>query len=198
MNCTGLINAGIGSDCKLPTKGYEREGVIINRDDIDFGSLADPTNNTYATMPLKSGKTGFKIIQLGDQPFEGTKSSLRKGTYGNGFDHILQIVVLDNTPAVSHDIIDALASGEFVVILECKDKGGSSKNGAFKVYGIEVGLKAETMENDAYSEAAGGWIVTLKEEANSSACYLFATSYAATKTLVEGLLPSASSSSDAQ
>ncbi len=190
MNCTGLISANVGSPCKVPVKGYEREGVIINRSDIDFGTLGTPTDNVYANIPLNTGKTGYKIVQLGDTPFTGTKTTLRKGTYGNGFDHTIQIVVLDNSPSVAHDIIDAIASGEFVVILECKDKGGSAKNGAFKIFGIEVGLKAETIDNDAYSEAAGGWIVTLKEEANSSACYLFATSYSATKTLVEGLLDS--------
>lgn len=193
MNCNGLITAGIGSACKLPIKGFEREGVIINRADVDFGSLGDPTNNIYSSLPLKSGKTGFKIIQLGDNPYEGTKTSLRKGTYGNGFDNILQIVVLDNDPSVAHNVIDAIASGEFVVVLECKDKGGSTKNGAFRLYGIEVGLKAETLENDAYSEAAGGWIITLKEQANSSALYLFSTSYSATATLVNGLLPSSNS-----
>lgn len=70
------------------------------------------------------------------------------------------MVVLANDPDVCNDIIDGLANGDFVVVLENKAKGlNKTENpgdSAFQVYGYYQGLKAAEIGNDKYSEETEG------------------------------------------
>lgn len=105
----------------------------------------------------------------------------------------MNMVVLANDPDVCNDIIDGLANGDFVVVLENKAKGlNKTENpgdSAFQVYGYYQGLKAAEIGNDKYSEETeGGWNISLQEtKVPKSALFLYKTSYDATKTLVETL-----------
>ena len=143
----------------------EANGVIINRQDIDFSATVfDATRkNIIKTLVLKTGKKGYEVYCPGSTPFTGTKTSLEKGTYKNKWTVDLPLVVLDNGPEVCEDVIEGLANGEYVVILRNKHKG-SDGNAEYQVYGYYQGLRAETIENDKYSEDTdGGWSVALKE-----------------------------------
>ena len=103
------------------------------------------------------------------------------------------MVVLANDPDVCNDIIDGLANGDFVVVLENKAKGlNKTENpgdSAFQVYGYYQGLKAAEIGNDKYSEETEGDGISLckKPRFPKSALFLYKTSYDATKTLVETL-----------
>lgn len=193
--CDNLINRAIDINCSDPiTKGLEANGVIINRKDIDFGAttFAASGDNTIETLVLRGGVKGYEVYVPGATPYTGTKVSLEKGAYLNTFVNDVSLVVLDNGPDVSKGVVDALANGEFVLILENKHKGkANSKIGssAFQVFGYYQGLRAETIENDKYSEdAKGGWMIVLKETGvPKSALFLFKTDYATTKTAIETL-----------
>ena len=54
--CQALIDANIEPTCEDLASGYEKTGVIINREDIDFAtsvfSATDP--NTLTALTLKS------------------------------------------------------------------------------------------------------------------------------------------------
>lgn len=164
--CDEILKKAITIDCDNPiTKGLEANGVIINRQDIDFAATVfDATRkNIIKTLVLKTGKKGYEVYCPGSTPFTGTKTSLEKGTYKNKWTTDLPLVVLDNSPEVCEDIIEGLANGEYVVILRNKHKG-SDGNAEYQVYGYYQGLRAETIENDKYSEDTdGGWSVALKE-----------------------------------
>lgn len=171
--CESLISRDITMACdELVARGLESNGIIINRNDIDFGATVfDSTApNVIKTLALKSGKKGYEVAQLGNTPFTGTQSTLNVGTYRNTWTHQLPLAVLANNPDVCDKIIDGLSNGQFVVILRNKTKGNE---GEYQVYGYAQGLVASEGTNEKYSEETdGGWLITL-QEANTPKCAMF-------------------------
>ena len=194
--CDDLVKKDLALTCDDPiTPGLEQEGIIINRKDVDFAASTFNTTrkNVLETLALKAQKKGYKIQVLGSTPYTGTNTALAAGTYRNTFTHTVAIVVLANDPDVCADIIDGLANGEFVVILENKHKGlqkeENAGDSAFQVYGWYNGLKASEISNDKYAEETdGGWSISLQEtKVPKSALFLFKTDYDTTKTAVDTL-----------
>lgn len=175
--CETILNKEIAVACEdMVSKGMEADGVVINREDIDFTATEfDETNkNIIKRLVLKSGKQGYKVVQPGNTPYTGTKSSLVVGTYRNSWTHEVVIVVLANNPDAAANIIDRLANGKFVLVLRNVTKGKDG-SGEFQVYGYAQGLTCSAGENDKYSEdTEGGWLMTLQEtSAPRSAMFLF-------------------------
>jgi hypothetical protein len=198
--CDLLISKDIAPSCTDPiVPGFENEGIIINRDDIDFGACAfnATRKNVIETLVLKSGKRGYKILVMGAQPFNGTSTAFAAGTYRNTFTNTVAFAVLDDGPDVRNDVIDALANGEFVIILENKfkslEKQQNKGDNSFQVYGWYQGLKASEMSDGKYSEDTdGGWAVTMQEtKSPKSGLYLYKTGYSETAAMIETLLTEA-------
>lgn len=184
--CDSLIKKDIAANCgSVFTSGMESNGVVINRQDIDFAATVFDTTrkNIIQTLALKTGKKGYEVYCGGAKPFSGLKTSLSKGTYKNRFDNDVPLVVIDNDPDVAEDIIEGLANGEFVVILRNKHKAEDGK-AEYQVYGYYQGLRAETIENDKYSEDVdGGWSIALKETGTpKAAMFYYKTSATVTAT----------------
>lgn len=193
--CESIIKKDIIPNCADPlNKGIERRGVIMNRSDIDFGAVlfSEVSPNILESLPLKSGKRAFEIVQPGATPFNGVKSTIEPGAYRSTTTHEVPIIILDQGPETA-EMVDNIANGEYVIILENKFKGikATSNPGAaaFQVYGFHQGLYLATGDSDKYSsDTHSGWALTLKEtEAPKSAMYLFKTSYSATQTLIDTL-----------
>ena len=186
MNCNGIISQGLSATCKDHPNGFEQVGIIMNRPDIDFGNVVFNTSSTNSikTMPLLTGKGGYKIVQFGTKPFNGTKKSgVSKETAPGKMTKTVQFFVPDHDPAVDEGFIDALLNGEFVMITEHKDKNATANDAAFEIFGFHNGLHFSAIEQDEYGDYGSGWLVTMEEtEAPSSSMYLFDTSYSATKT----------------
>lgn len=187
----------IAQDIKIPcedqvTKGLESDGLIINRNDIDFAKTVIE-GNVIKTLVLKTGKKAYEIRQEGANPFTGTKTELNVGTYRNSWKNTVAIVVLANTPDVCSNIIDGLANGKFVVILRNLSKGADG-GAEYQVFGFAQALKAASGENDKYSDdTEGGWLVTLEEESVPKAAYFFFdTSSETTAAKYQSLLTEAS------
>lgn len=76
--CEYLIAQAITENCDDPlVKGLEKRGIIINRDDVDFGAVefAADKSNVVSALPLLSGKKAFEIYQPGNTPFTGSNSA---------------------------------------------------------------------------------------------------------------------------
>lgn len=160
----------------LSVKGVKRNGLIFNRADFD----PDPSErvtftrggNCYSVLPLLEGKRGYHITQPANNPFEGTKTEASKGKYVTTFNHTLQFVIL-NHGNYTAAIIDELANGEFVVMLEPNQSNNEpatqtspivAVNGAWEVYGLDNGLKLETAVRELYNDdTLAGWLVTMTE-----------------------------------
>jgi hypothetical protein len=195
--CDGLIGKDIIVDCADPiSKGIESNGVIINRDDIDWDSKvvydAD-RGNVLTALGLKDGKRGYKIVIPGTQPFNGTTTTLEVGTIRNTFTNNVGAVILANDPDVVREVIDGLASGKFVVVFENKYKNLKAEENAgdstFQIMGLLQGLVAATLENDKYSDdTQGGWNVVLTETGvPEAALFLYKDDLPTTRSMFESL-----------
>lgn len=192
QSCDFKLAADLMANCENPsTKGLRNYGWIINYDDIDLESCVRDENNPniLTTIVLQSGKKAHRMYVPGKTPFTGTNKSLADGTYRKTFTKGVNLVILDNGPDVVNDIINPLANGQFVVILENKYGGKDGKN-TFEVYGFEQGLTATALADDKYSEDTdGGWSATLEESgAPSAGIFLFNQSVAATRTALATLV----------
>lgn len=192
QSCDFKLAADMVANCKKPSiKGLQNNAYIINRNDIDFESSVRDEENPYiiTNLVLQSGKKAFRLYVPGKTPYTGTAANMVEGTYRNNFDKTFNFVVLDNGPDVVRDIINPLANGEFVVIMENKYSGEDNKN-TYEVYGFEQGLRASAIANDKYSDdSEGGWSGTLTESgAPSAGLYLFNQTVAATKTAIDSLV----------
>jgi hypothetical protein len=189
--CETLIAKDISFDCdEMSVKGLEADGVIINRNDVDFSKTVfdDDAKNIIKQMVLKSGKKGYEVVQMGNTPFTGTTSTLAVGTYRNTWTHEIPIAVLANDPEVCEKIIDGLANGTFILVLRNKAKGSQGK-GEYQIFGFYQGLVASAGTNEKYSdETEGGWLMTLQEtNAPKSALFLFDTDSEATQARYNAL-----------
>ena len=195
-NCEALILQDIAPNCANPiVKGLERNAVIVNREDIDFGAIVYNASrpNVVEDLPLLEGKRGYGVYVYGDAPFTGTKTSMVVGTHRNTFTNDFSFVILDNDPDIAANVIDGLANGDFVVVFENKYKNASKattpNDSAFQIFGLHQALNATAIENDKYSDdTEGGWTVTLQEtQAPHAGMFLYKTSYATTKALFDSL-----------
>ena len=193
--CEYLIKQDIEKNCDdLVVAGIEANGVILNRKEIDFGATVfdDVRKNVIKTLVATS--KGFSIYVPGPKPFNNTATTMEKGTNRNSFTNDVGFVILDNDPDVCENIIDQLANGEFVIIYENKFKNTNKPltpgDSAFQIVGYYQGLKAETLENNKYSEdTEGGWNVLLKEtKSPKSGLFLYNTSYTVTQQQIQTLL----------
>lgn len=191
--CDDILKKDISPSCDDPVvQGWEQEGVIMNRADVDFAATVfnATRKNVIETLAMKEKKKAYKVVVPGKTPFTGTTTALATGTYRNSFTNTITLVILANDPDVCADIVDGLANGSYVVVLENKYKGLQKEenpgDAAFQVFGYYQGLTATTIENNKYSEETeGGWSVTLEEQkVPKSALFLFKTSYEATKTAI--------------
>ena len=195
--CDDIVKKDIAIDCENQlVPGFEQEGVIMNRKEVDFALTQFNTTrkNVIETLAMKSQKKGYKVVVGGKTPFTGTNTALAVGTFRNSFTNTVNMVILGNDPDVCADIIDGLANGEFVVVLENKSKGlakdSNAGDSAFQIYGYYQGLRAAELSNDKYAEETeGGWAVSLQEtRVPKSALFFFKTDYKTTKAAVDALV----------
>ena len=187
--CQALIDANIEPTCEDLASGYEKTGVIINREDIDFAtsvfSATDP--NTLTALTLKSGKKGFKIVDNSLNPFASSTNKGVAGTYTNSYTKEVHFGTPSDTPEVAK-VIDELANGEFVVVLQKKQKNGGKSE--FEVVGFENGCRADAgnITNEPASDDGDRWNVVLTEKrARKSKIFLFNTDAATTEAAVAAL-----------
>ena len=159
--CDFVIERAIqGYDCSNPmVKGAESMGVLLNRQDIDYNEVASvsPFLLNFAEQIKKCGTVGYRILQPGKTPFNGTQQELVEGTYQNTMTNTLQIVVLRQDADWAKQLF-ALMNGEFVAILR-------NKNGSEQVYGYEAGLHCTGAVRELYNDdTLSGWLITMTEE----------------------------------
>jgi hypothetical protein len=192
QSCDFKLAADLVADCdNASVGGIKNTGYILNYDDVDFESCVRDESNRFIlqNLVLQTGKKAYRIYVPGKNPFTGTNSTMVAGNYRNKFTRTAGIVILDNGPDVVRDIIDPLANGKFIIVLENKFAGKDGKN-TFQVYGFEQGLSATALVDDKFSEETdGGWSATLEESnAPSPAIFLYNNSVATTRAALQSLV----------
>lgn len=195
--CEKLISNCIAADCANPLyAGVDSMAYIANYSDIASVTYDEQNPSIITAITMKTDTIGsdavarcfYTVQQLGNKPYEGSQTELVEGTYGNRFNHTVQLAVVDNGPAVTEQIIDRLANGKFVVIFK-NDYVHSSGDNKYQVYGIAKGLKCTAVTREFYGDNESAYVVTLVEEnAPKSGLFLYSTSESATDTMVENLV----------
>lgn len=183
--CEYLISKDIQADCSDPIfAGLEQMGYIINRGDI---ASFTKSGGIVSAITLKTGTKAFQIQQMGQQPFNGTGSEMQEGEVMNTFNRKVQFIILDNSPDVAEKIVNPMANGEYVIIVENKYKVDASKN-AFEVYGLDKGARATAITEDKYNNMAG-WVCELTEtETPNSNTFFWDTDYDTSAAALTALL----------
>lgn len=180
-------------DCANPmTKGVQRDAVIINRADIEKITKDADNPAIITAIQLKSGKKGYKVVQLGKKPFNGTTTALQANDNGNTVNKVITIRIMDAGPEVSQNVLTPLLNSDFVVIFK-NNYGGADGKARYEVFGAEQGLTVTAFDSDKYGEdAQAGYVVALTEEAAPTpAVYLWSTDEDTTASLVESLTATA-------
>ena len=161
--CTSAgLTANLALDCAKPRiKGYEQVGIIILKSDIDLATTSvDATNPRIITsLALKAAKKAAVIYNSKNTPlpFNGTQAVYNREA--DAYDKTVQFYYEGIGGAVSKNAIEPLKDGDYVVVLERKQKYGA---GSFQVFGWQKGLSAG---NDGgaqvQDEETGYWLITM-------------------------------------
>lgn len=186
--CLGVISANIDEDCDNPRViGYEDTAVIVNRSDLDWTGVTYNASNKriVEAIALASGKTPFVIYnpRLSNPSFNGTQTALNADT-GN-YTKTLQFYYKGIGGEAAANVVEPLAKGEYVVILQRKDHTG---HGAFQIFGLQNGIYATEQVQD---ETTGYWLMTMAIDEPFAETEFFKTDYASTKALFDALVAQA-------
>lgn len=194
MVCEELLTAGYSHACDGQRRGFEADGVIINRADIDFSTSTLKTGTNKGTIVLKSGAKGYAIVQPANNPFDGSASELNVGTYVNTWTKNIQVLLMSVGPDTSA-LVDKLVNANCVLILRNKQKydSGSSTpddESEYEVFGIENGLKVSAGSRTPNDEdTMGGTLLTLTESnAPSHGMFMWDTDKATTDAAYTALV----------
>lgn len=187
-NCINKLTANISYDCTTANRakgGLESKAVIINRSDLDFTAITE-SGATVTNISLKAGTSGYEIGWVKQLGNTASEFSVNDGL--DTYNHSFACRVFGQS-ASDAERIKELGEGEFVIVVETKFKGTNNAS-AFKVFGIENGLKMSegtftSLEND------GSFLFTLSSVENFGESYPYKvyleTSYTTTKAKFDAL-----------
>ena len=186
--CLGVISANIDEDCDNPRViGYEDTAVIVNRSDIDWTTVVYNSSNKriVENFQLLKDKKPFVIYnpRLADASFNGTQTALNADT--RHYTKTLQFYYKGIGGEAAANVVEPLAKGEYVVILQRKDHGG---HGSFQVFGLQNGIYATEQVQD---ETTGYWLMTMAIDEPFAETELFKSDYATAKAAFDALVAQA-------
>ncbi len=193
--CDTAITNCIKANCNNQMfSGVNPEALIANFNQISgiTWSLTNGNICTGITMGNDGATTPtdycwFTVEQLGKEPFSGSQTELVEGTYGNKFTNTITLAVPDNGPEVCHDIIDQLANGKFVVLIQ-NDYVHTNGDNKYQLFGAKKGLRCTAMTREFYGDNNSYYIVTLTEEnAPISGAFFYVTDESTTDSAVAAL-----------
>lgn len=167
--CEKLISSCISASCDNPIfSGIEQVGFIFNFQHVT-GYTVDENNPNLVTdlelAEISEGvtATGYKIVNLGRTPFQGSNTAFAQGNVSNKFNETVQLVVPDASATAAMQV-DNLANGKFIVVLN-NSYEGSDGTGKWQIYGLKRGLQSSDIQRDPYStDTDGSFVVTLTSE----------------------------------
>lgn len=160
--CNANINGCIHDDCENPMfSGIEERAFIFNKADIDVLSTDPDNSNIINNITLKSGATGYGIVNARNNPFTGTNTAVEVGDYRNTFTRTVSLFVPMDGAAAIRDIIDPLANGRFVIVMKNQFVNANGDN-EYMIFGQDRGLKISSLTQTKY-ENNDYWLVELQE-----------------------------------
>ncbi len=173
MDCIKLNNNINECATTNPFRRWDEVGYILPYEDV--------TNVVFDGMTVKFDTIGtaFSVRDRRLNPFSGSGSEFVQGDMGS-----VSWTERVNFPALANSvdnstIANAIANGGRVVVILKQVDYESDGKGKYQVFGIDGGLRIDTMPFDPYADAA--WNVTLiAEKMSRPAVYLWDTNEATT------------------
>lgn len=162
--CEKKISACIAADCDKPIyTGIDAKAWLFNKEDVNI-TFSEDDANVITDINMIGTAVGYTVTQFGKTPYSGTATNMVEGNASNKFNNTFMFIVPDNSHTASNKVIDNLANGKFVAVIN-NEYEGSDGESHYQVYGSKKGLTASAIDNDKYSEDTdGGWQITLVEE----------------------------------
>lgn len=182
--CANKIAVDITSNCADPLfQGHAQKAWLINKADLASFTASD---NIISAITLATGAKAVAVEVNTKNPFSGTLTSMEEGDIRNTFTHTVTFHIPNDGAGFRKDIVDNLANGKFVIVVE-NEWQGTSGDHAFSVYGIDKGLQA-TGDNTEDADN-GGWTFTLVESGvPTSGKFFWDTDYATSLAALDALL----------
>lgn len=190
MDCSKIASGLAASACNaVAVPGTASRMVLLNYSDIDRTSVVE-TDNVVSSLALLGVTTGFSFESLPDATVGSF--ALVVGTYINQFDHTVDGRVFAKSEA-GKKFINGLKNARVVAIIENKSFNAADATPVkYEIYGLDSGLEASEITGDTTNPDQTVYTFKLASDENakegSIPKTLFATSVAATDTLVAGLL----------
>ena len=189
--CTNLLAQSLATACDAPRiKGYEAIGLIINRADIDWATVAVDAGNPriVTALPLLATKKAAVIYnsKKNPLPFDGTQTTYNRDA--DAYDKVVQYY-FEGIGGAAGKSVEALKDGDYIVLLERKSKYDT---GSFQLFGYQKGLSAGN-EGGAMvqDEATGYWLITMATQEPWAEIEFKDTNYAESKTYFNTLVAGA-------
>ena len=181
-SCIGDLAANIHMDCNNPLEGGYTGRAIIMTDEVF--STATITRDAQNKRIIKSfgefHPKAFTVDNITMVPFDGSSTN---GNGDAGYPKFVKAMVIripERGAAVAKDIIEPLAFGRFVMVVEKVDKNG---DGSFEVIGSQSALRCVDPSTITRQETANGgaWSATLQCTEQYAEVVWLDTDYATTK-----------------
>lgn len=186
-NCGDISKSLVLAACGSSSAGIEAEIIIGNHADIDkVESQID--GNICSELMLSAESKGAYKYSSHRNAFEGD-CTLAKGTYQNSFDHKIVLRIFAKTQEAK-DELNKLKQGKVFVITKGIDANNPQTRR--ELYGFDNGLVLNDFQ--APTTDADGVIYTLtlgsddKAKESQLPLSIWATSEAATETMIKGLV----------
>lgn len=187
----GAITAAILKDCTNPLIGGTDTTIYV----ANYADIASVTRNGSNPQIIEA------ITMVATKKFykyEGQNNSVEpeqhlvKQKYARVYDHLIKFKVFNATPTTKAQL-ELMAVGRIVAIVENNWKNGTTGNGAFEIYGLDVGLEVENLDRMlADADTQGAFDLTLKTPEAAKEGHLpatlFITSYSATQAVIAALI----------
>lgn len=186
--CVNEIMMDLGFDCaNPPVKGLEKEILLINRNDIDFGA-SQLSDNKITSLVLKSGKKGYVARFAKDTHISVATKPEFSDDELNGHRHSVGLRIYGKTVEECNQIDKLVAGASLVAVVQNKGKGTNAQD-AFDVYGWFLGLEATEGEGRTNG---GEYILTLStpsgQKEPKNVLRWLETDYTTTKTKFDNKL----------
>lgn len=134
----------------IPQGGIGDYVILINKEDLDNGALTfDGVSNDIETITLDAGTYGYKFESSKGSVQIIPSSPLRQVTAIDGFDHTIDLRILDATQ-LSLDNAKKLRFQKVVALVPIADNGGAI------MYGRRVGLRMSDFQMNPGDADTGG------------------------------------------
>ena len=187
MAC-GEIDLGSEVDCtNLPAAGTRARAIVFNYDDI---ASYTEVGGVITAITLNAGKYGYEFTGLGNS-FKGSNDFARSANTGVGrYKHKASLVIYERTQE-QKDSVKNIGNGRFVVAWFLNGSDSSSIILLGRQVGIELqaGTIWDYFANDGFFVLNFGTPEGEIENETALPQNIWITSYAATETMLEALLP---------